>query len=577
MTFVEAAVAVLRQHGRPLHYKKLVEMALRQQLLTHAGRTPEETMQTQLALAIKRAPDRSPFVDAGNGVYGLKSYPSREEVAAEKAAAKVAEKAAEKAAEKPAPVEKGKRGGKAREAAEPAAGKRRRGRGGKAAPAAAAEAADAAAPAPRDEGAGQRKGRRRRRRGEAEAEPQQPTPAQETAAEVPAAEGEGAVETAPPVAAVESAPTPAPDGTPAELAPAEAPAPDAAASAKEVVGAVGSQVPGAPPLVMIRRGAGPTPPAGEAAPAAAEAPGPAEPEPPRPPAPRPPAPDFRGGRPHDRERERREPPPGERREPPPGERRPDRPSDMSPADAAFEILRAQGDGRPLHARQILDMASKRRLTRIDTPEPWRALRAAVIADGRDRLASGLRPRFRVHGGGLYSMSTRHLDAELVAAERQVAERCDDLRRATRTSVARLIAKLGPASFEQVVWLLLDRLGHREIAQLKRADRRIYLACVRTPMRLCAALHVGNVDDGKQAVLDLRAEIQRIGARAGMLFASGSIPESAVNEAREPGPPLSLYDASQVAELCATRSLGVVRGNVPVDYLDIEFFSDLLEG
>ena len=100
MTFVEAAVAVLRQHGRPLHFKKLVEMALRQQLLTHAGRTPEETMQTQLALSIKRAPDRSPFVDAGNGVFGLKAYPSKEEAAAEKAAAKAAEKAAKAAAQK---------------------------------------------------------------------------------------------------------------------------------------------------------------------------------------------------------------------------------------------------------------------------------------------------------------------------------------------------------------------------------------------------------------------------------------------------------------------------------------------
>jgi hypothetical protein len=360
---------------------------------------------------------------------------------------------------------------------------------------------------------------------------------------------------------------------------------------KGVVGSVGSQVPGAPPLVMIRRGTGQAPAPAEADPAAAEPPRPVTAEAARPPAPRPTGAELRGGRPHDRDRDRarreppadegarREPPAGEgaRREPPTGERRPERPVDLSPADAAFEILRAQGDSRPLHARQILDMASKRRLTRIDTPEPWRALRAAVVADGRDRLANGLRPRFRLHGGGLYSMASRHLDPDLATAERHVAERCDELRRATRTSVARLISKLGAAAFEQVVWLLLDRLGHREIALLRRAERRAYLACVRTPLRLCAAAHVGTVVDGRQAVLDLRAEINRIGARAGMLFSSGSVPESAFTEAREPGPPLSLYDANQVAELCASRNLGVLRENVPVDYLDIEFFSDLLEG
>jgi hypothetical protein len=576
MTFVEAAVAVLRQHGRPLHYKKLVEMALRQQLLTHAGRTPEETMQTQLALAIKRAPDRSPFVDAGNGVFGLRSYPSKEEAAAEKAAAK----AVEKEAEKPAPAEKGRRG-KGREVAEAAGGKRRRGRGAKAAPEKSDEpaAVPVASPAPPPaEGRGGKR-RRGRRRGEAEAPAREEAPVEAAPPAAPQAAPEPAASAAAPAAA--SASAPAPEG--AEAAPAEATPP---VPGKELVASVGSHVPGAPPLVMIRRGAGATPAAGEAAPAAApEAAPPAVPaEAPRPQGPRPGGQDFRGGRPHERDQrreqqqgERREQQQGERRDQPPGERRPERMIDLSPADAAFEILRAQGDSRPLHARQILDMASKRRLTRIDTPEPWRALRAAVVADGRDRLANGLRPRFRMHGGGLYSMASRHLDSDLAAAERQVAERCEDLRKATRASVARLIAKLGMASFEQVVWLLLDRLGHREIALIRRSDRRAYLACVRAPHRLVAAVHLGNVDDGRQAVLDLRTEIQRIGGRAGMLFASGNVAESAVNEAREPGPPISLYDATQIAELCASRSLGVLRENIPVDYLDIEFFSDLLEG
>ena len=592
MTFVEAAVAVLRQHGRPLHYKKLVEMALRQQLLTHAGRTPEETMQTQLALAIKRAPDRTPFVDAGNGTFGLKAYPSKEEAAAEKAAAKAAEKAVEKAVEKPAPVEKSRRGGgKTREAAEPAAGKRRRGqRGAKRTPEAAEEAAAAPpAPAPARDvaGRGERKGRRRRRRGEVEPAPREETPA--VTAEAPASAGEGgAAPGLEPEAQSAATPAAEPGVATADATAAEAPLADAAATAGSGQGArrrrrepgprratVGHDPPWRRPGAGSGRG-GPGRRRAAASGAARRRPAA------RAPARGPRFPWWAAARPGPRAARaaaRRAARAAARRaaRATASERRPERPADLSPADAAFEILRAQGDGRPLHARQILDMASKRRLTRIDTPEPWRALRAAVIADGRDRLANGLRPRFRLHGGGLYSMASRHLDPELAAAERQVAERCDDLRRATRTSVARLISKLGAAAFEQVVWLLLDRLGHREIALLRRADRKAYLGCVRTPMRLCAAVHVGNVDDGKQAVVDLRAEIQRIGARAGMLFASGSVPESAFNEAREPGPPLSLYDANQVAELCATRSLGVLRENIPVDYLDIEFFSDLLEG
>jgi len=170
-----------------------------------------------------------------------------------------------------------------------------------------------------------------------------------------------------------------------------------------------------------------------------------------------------------------------------------------------------------------------------------------------------------------------MDPELAAAERQLAEKCEELRRATRTTLTRTIAKLSLPAFEQLVWLLLDRLGHRDISLVRRLDKKSYFTCLRASLKLVVAVCGGAIEDGKEAVQDLRAEIQKNGARAGMLFANGTIAESALGEARESGPPLSLYDAGQIAELCASRSLGVIRAQMPVEYYDIEFFADLLEG
>ncbi len=45
MTFLEAAIAILKREGKPLHFKKLTEIALKDNLLTVVGRTPEATMQ----------------------------------------------------------------------------------------------------------------------------------------------------------------------------------------------------------------------------------------------------------------------------------------------------------------------------------------------------------------------------------------------------------------------------------------------------------------------------------------------------------------------------------------------------
>src|SRR5919204_2916796 len=83
MTFLEAALEILKRERKPLHYKELTERAMERKLLTFVGRTPEVTMQTQLTSAVKKAPG-NPFVRVKPGVFGLLRYP---EVSAEERAA----------------------------------------------------------------------------------------------------------------------------------------------------------------------------------------------------------------------------------------------------------------------------------------------------------------------------------------------------------------------------------------------------------------------------------------------------------------------------------------------------------
>lgn len=71
MTFYEAAVEVLRRSGRPLHFKKITEVAIRDALLGHIGKTPETTMEDRLDLESKKA-DNSWIVRTRPGVYMLR-------------------------------------------------------------------------------------------------------------------------------------------------------------------------------------------------------------------------------------------------------------------------------------------------------------------------------------------------------------------------------------------------------------------------------------------------------------------------------------------------------------------------
>src|SRR5690606_32520063 len=74
MTFTEAAVEVLRLVGKPLHYKKITEIAIERNLLSHVGKTPEITMSSRLATMDKKDRGEAPIVKVKPGVFGLRDF-----------------------------------------------------------------------------------------------------------------------------------------------------------------------------------------------------------------------------------------------------------------------------------------------------------------------------------------------------------------------------------------------------------------------------------------------------------------------------------------------------------------------
>ncbi|NLE49150.1 MAG: hypothetical protein GX614_12175, partial [Sandaracinaceae bacterium] len=75
MTFTEAAVEVLRLVGKPLHYKKITEIAIERNLLSHVGKTPETTMASRLAMLVKKDRGDAPIIKLKAGVFALREFP----------------------------------------------------------------------------------------------------------------------------------------------------------------------------------------------------------------------------------------------------------------------------------------------------------------------------------------------------------------------------------------------------------------------------------------------------------------------------------------------------------------------
>jgi hypothetical protein len=74
MTFTDAAREVLRQCGRPLHYKEITEIAIEKNLLSHVGKSPEVTMGARLAATLKKGGEENPLVRVKPGVFALREW-----------------------------------------------------------------------------------------------------------------------------------------------------------------------------------------------------------------------------------------------------------------------------------------------------------------------------------------------------------------------------------------------------------------------------------------------------------------------------------------------------------------------
>jgi hypothetical protein len=583
MTFVEAAIEILKRERRPLSSRELAERAVKHGLLSVVGRDPEATMQQRLDDALAGQARHPDLVRTHADTFGLRVYPPPPEPAPASASGAGPERPTAEADE--APTEKRRR-------------RRRRGGGGDGAARASesnesAESAETSvaltaegastesAPQP---GAAPEKRRRRRRGGRGRRGGE---------AVVPAEDGDAGAATEGEVVAVAEV------AEPGAVEPAEAEPASSLEPEQELLNVESEELEGEPELESDLDGhQGPV-----LAPAAG-----AE-DITRTDDDRTVRPEILGRsddrrRERDRDRKKRhkgpkherksqgQSPEGKAHEPKsqdskPTEQRPQAKSqDVKPAegrergvlDVVVEILRGS-DGRPMHVRHLVDLARKQHLLDEHAPagDQVRLARIAVLRHARERQAEGLRPRVRVLAGHV-ALVDRKLDGELVQAERELQERVRKVRDTARVVVRRRVARIAPPAFEALGRVLAERLGIANLALVRRGEGVSYWGGERqkgvSSVRSLLALRPGEGEVSRRAVGELRAGLAAKGFDEGFLFAAGRPNDEALAELKQGG--VTLYDGAALAALLVEHGLGVRRTALVVDYLDLDFWSELTE-
>ncbi|HRI51620.1 MAG TPA: HTH domain-containing protein, partial [Pseudomonadota bacterium] len=266
----------------------------------------------------------------------------------------------------------------------------------------------------------------------------------------------------------------------------------------------------------------------------------------------------------------------------PGGNRPETPPPprlMTMADAAYDVLRGSSDGRPLAFRQIAEIALKRRLLRGEPADVARALRTALVREHRQRDSEGLRPRIRTVGPGQYMLSERKLEPELYNAERELLDRLNRTREATRVALRRRLRGLPAGAFELLMRLLLERLGMLGAELIKRGEGVAYYSGQSQrgarSQKVLVAVRPGEAELTREAVGELRAGVRLRGFDEGLLLCAGRASSAAITEASAV-PALDIYDQDALTDLLIRNQLGVRRMHLPIDYLDAELLGELSE-
>ena len=540
MTFLEAAIEVLRREGKPLQVRRLAELAVQHNLLSVVGRDPEATMQARLDEVLDKGPTNGDLLRIPPGLYGLRAYPPRpypppREVSADDAA----NAADDVAAEDDEPL---------------------------AAPGAAPP--DAAG----DEG----RKRRRRRRGGRGGE------------RAPGGEHGGA---------------PRPVGDVVTAAPeamsAAAEGDELVDDGEESEFEVGGDGSSSAPLMVTTAGDEEITRSGEEREVRSEILGGrreergrhrkdrgrgrdqgrgARPEGQRTEGPRHEGPRHEGPR---HEGPRHEGPrPAQHAAPsgpapsytPVGARR-------NLADDLVELLRAN-DARPQHVRALAQEAERKKiLDGRPQPEIVREVRMALHGETTSRAARGLRPRVRSLGGGNYAVVDRKLDDDLVAAERGLEAALDRLTAATAGALRRKLSRLSPFSFEQLGRTVSECLGVERPTLVKRGDGVAYFGGERqngaVRSRVLIGVRTGEADLGRRAVGELRAGLDARGFDEGLLLGLGRLGAEGKEELRA-GRAVTVYDGDSLPTLLVNRRLGVRISHATVAHLDLDFFTEINE-
>jgi hypothetical protein len=242
-------------------------------------------------------------------------------------------------------------------------------------------------------------------------------------------------------------------------------------------------------------------------------------------------------------------------------------------DAAVRTLSDIKGNQPVQVKQLAQMMRKRDLLDGDPNTMWPQLKAALLQHERERSAAGLRPDVVYRGRDLFALGAGVTDT---ADDSGLAEAVLQQTLLARAALTGRVRALSPTGLEQVVQVYLMQKGWTEIEWIKRVGASGYAVALQpgVPGKVLLSVRAGGSPIDRRGIGELRAGVAAKGLRQGVLMSPWPLSDEALEELGKPGSPVHLVCGDEFVDAMWGAGIGVRVRNVPVRYLDGGFWDEL---
>jgi restriction endonuclease Mrr len=252
------------------------------------------------------------------------------------------------------------------------------------------------------------------------------------------------------------------------------------------------------------------------------------------------------------------------------------------AEAALGPFQRQGNA-PL--RQVAEAIQRRGRGGADLQQVLSAVAAAVRADNLRRESAGQRPRFRLNSGRV-ALTEWLLDGEALRIERDLQSMAQRYRDAVRRSFLRRLSELPQRAFNELVQLVLERMGYTNIKSVRRAgshqsEQHFSARFSGSGFNggegaVAIVIRRDGRDVGRERVIELRGALHHYGpASSGVLVTTGQALGGAREEAQALGAaPVRVIDGAALSRLADEHGIGLVHTGLRLPFLDADLFDSL---